>query len=173
MKKTISVRYAMTRNPVIISPNENVVECAKKMIAEGVGSLIVSENDKLKGIITEKDLIEKVLSKNLDGKNIPASKVMTSITITIDPEQDIMHAINMMNEKKVRRLPVINKEGKLLGLITVHDILKIEPALFEIMLEKSKINPTELTSPDGECQVCGNYTALHKRKNKLVCNECD
>jgi CBS domain-containing protein/ribosomal protein S27AE len=173
MKKTISVRYAMTRNPVIVAPNDSVESVAKKMIKDGVGSLLVEENGRLRGIVTEKDLIGKIVAKNLNPAKITVSKIMSNIIVTIDPERDILEAIKIMNERKVRRLPVIDATGKLLGLITIHDILKLQPDLFEIIAEKNKINPHEFLSNEGHCPICGNFTVLHRKKNKLVCDECD
>ncbi len=173
MKKTISVRYAMTRNPVIVAPNDSVESVAKKMIKDGVGSLLVQENGRLRGIVTEKDLIGKIVAKNVNPKKVTVSKIMSNIIVTIDPERDILEAIKIMNEKKVRRLPVIDATGRLLGLITVHDILKIQPDLFEIIAEKNKINPHELLSNEGHCAICGNFTVLHKKKNKFICDECE
>ncbi len=173
MKKTISVRYAMTRNPVIVGPNDSVDSVAKKMIKDGVGSLLVEENGRLRGIVTEKDIIGKIVAKNVNPTKIIVSKIMSNIIVTIDPERDILDAIKIMNERKVRRLPVIDATGRLLGLITVNDILKIQPDLFEIITEKNKINPQEFLSNEGHCAICGNFTVLHKKKNKLVCDECD
>lgn len=170
MKKTISVRYAMTRNPVIVNPVNSIEECAKKMLKEGVGSLIIEENGRLKGIVTEKDFLERVVAKNLNPKKTPISRIMSAIAVAIEPEKDIMEAIKLMNEKKVRRLPVIDRDYKLLGILTVSDILKIQPELFDIIIEKSKINPYTLN--EGECPECGNFTLLHKKKNKFVCDEC-
>lgn len=173
MKKTISVRYGMTRNPVIVAPNDSAESAAKKMIKDGVGSLLVEENGRLRGIVTEKDLIEKIVARNVNPKKIAVSKIMSNIIITIDPERDILDAIKIMNERKVRRLPVIDATGRLLGLITIHDILKLQPDLFEIIAEKNKINPHELLSNEGHCSICGNFTILHRKKNRLICDECD
>ena len=172
MKKTISVRYAMTRNPVIVSPLVTVEDCAKKMIKEKVGSLIIEENNKIKGIVTEKDIVQKIVAANLNPKKVPVNKIMTANPIVIDPEKDLMEAIRLMNEKQLRRLPVV-KENKLIGLLTIRDILKIQPELLDLIAEKSKIHYMDFECHEGECDICGNYTVLRKKKNKLICNECN
>lgn len=161
----------MTRNPVIVKPLTTIEDCAKKMIKEHVGSLIIKENDRLKGILTEKDIVEKVVARGLNTKKVTVNKIMTVSPVTINPEKDIMDAVKFMNEKQIRRLPVV-KDNKLLGLITVYDILKIQPELLDLISEKSKVNAFRLNSNEEECQVCGNFTLVTKKKNQFLCNEC-
>lgn len=172
MKKTISVRYAMTRNPILVNPLQTVEDCAKKMIQEGVGSLIIEENGRLKGIVTEKDIVQKVVAFSLDAKKMPVNKIMTPNPTVIDPEKDLMEAIKIMNEKHLRRLPVV-KDNKLIGLLTIRDVLKIQPELFDLINERAKVYSSEMAANEGECELCGNYTVLRKKKNKMICNECN
>ncbi len=172
MKRTISVMDAMTRTPVSLGPETILLDCAKKMIKEKVGSLVVLENNLLKGIITEKDLVN-AMAQGLDKKKIPVKEVMTKQVITINPQMDLLEAIRLMSEKEVRRLPVVDKTNRIIGLLTVSDILKVEPQLLEIIFEKELILPKKIRTEDGECEICGAYTLLHSSKRKSVCSECD
>lgn len=137
MQKTISVRDAMTRMPVSIGSNLTISECAKLMVKENVGSLIIQEAGILKGIITEKDIVKKIVAVNKDSKKNLVKDVMTKSLITIGPTRDIIYAMKLMTEHDVRRLPVL-EENKLIGLLTLKDILRIQPALIELVLEKSR-----------------------------------
>lgn len=128
---------AMTKSPVIVNSSISIKECSKIMLKEGVGGVIVKDKNSI-GIITEKDIIEKVVAKNLDPEKTSAKKVMTKNMVIISPDKDIYDAIIKMKEKDVRRLPVIHN-GDLIGLLTEKDILKIEPSLFDLLVERYKI----------------------------------
>lgn len=138
MKTGINVSDAMTKKPVIISPEASVIECAKLMIKNKVGGLIVKEKDDFVGMVTEKDLVEKVIAKKLDIEKTKVNKIMSTKIISIEPDRDLYDAILKMSEESVRRLPVIYK-NKVVGLLTEKDILKIEPHLFNYLAEKLKI----------------------------------
>jgi|SRR3989338_712734 len=165
----ISVKDAICMNPISVGPETSIEDCAKLMIKESVGSLIIKENDIIKGILTEKDFLEKVIQKNIDTKKTAVRKIMTSNLVTIDPYKDIIEAIKTMIEHNVRRLPVI-ENGKLVGLLTIKDILRIEPQLFDLITEKSKF----LRSRDytGECENCNIVSKLAKMDRKYLCSEC-
>ncbi len=137
MQKYLSVRDAMTKMPISVGPNTLILECSKIMLKEDVGSLIIKEANILRGIVTEKDLVEKIIAKELDPKKTKVKEIMTKDVITIEPTKDIMQAIKIMTEKNIRRLPVVELD-KLIGLLTVKDILKIQPEMFDIIIEKSR-----------------------------------
>jgi signal-transduction protein with cAMP-binding, CBS, and nucleotidyltransferase domain len=142
MKTGIKVMDAMTKSPVIVKPEEKLIDCAKKMIEADVGSLIIEDSGKLVGILTEKDFVTKVVAKNIDVVKTPVKEVMSTKLIQIPPELDLYDAILFMSREDVRRLPV-TKNGKLLGLLTYKDILKIQPDLYDIFIENFKIREEE------------------------------
>ena len=176
MKTGLKVIDAMTRQPVVVSPETTLLKCAKIMLNNQVGSVIVKENGKLLGLVTEKDLVRKVVAKNLDTKTTPVSKIMTKKLLTIGPHEDIYDAMYFMSRYDVRRLPVIeNKE--LIGLLTHKDILKIQPDLFEIYAERIKLReeankPLNRDYLEGPCANCGSYGQLYKHRQKFVCEAC-
>ena len=130
---------AMTNEPVVVSPDESVLSCAKKMDKHRVGSLLVENKGVLLGIFTERDLISNVISKGLNSERIKVKDVMTRKDMTtILPNEDVYEAILMMGRDGIRRLPVVDGE-KVVGLLTYKDIIKITPDLYDIYVEKLKM----------------------------------
>jgi signal-transduction protein with cAMP-binding, CBS, and nucleotidyltransferase domain len=142
MKTGVKVMDAMTKAPILVHPDDKLIKCVNKMIKGEVGSLVVARDNQLLGIITEKDLINKALGKNLDIKKKTAKDIMTTRMIKIDPNQDLYDAILLMSREEVRRLPV-TKEDRFIGLLTYKDILKLQPDLFDIIVENLKIREEE------------------------------
>jgi len=129
---------AMTKAPIAVDPDEVLIKCVKKMVQGDVGSLVVTKNDKLLGIITERDFTEKVLAKNLDIKKFKAKDIMSTRMINVSPDQDLYDAIVLMSREDVRRLPV-TKGDRFIGLLTYKDVLKIQPDLYDIFIERFKL----------------------------------
>lgn len=137
MRLGIKIGDVMTRGYVSIKPTTKVTECAKYMVKEKIGSLIVQEGAKLKGIITEKDII-RAISKKKNLSEIAAKDIMTRWLTTIKPEKDMYDALVLMKKRKIRWLPVV-EGSKIIGLLTMKDILKIEPSLFDTIFETERI----------------------------------
>ena len=129
MKSGIKVYEAMTKNPVVISPDIELPVCARKMLSNNVGALLVKNKNRLMGIITEKDIVEQAVGKELNLKKTKVKDIMSTLLIIISPEADLMEAIQKMKREDVRRLPVVNK-NKLVGLLTQKDIISMKPDLF-------------------------------------------
>ena len=137
MKTGIKVIDAMSKRPITILPDEIIINCTKLMLDKHVGSLLVKENEKLEGVLTERDLV-RMISLGIDPKTTKVKQIMTKKIITITPEKDIYDAILLMNKENVRRLPVILND-KIIGLLTIRDILTLQPTLFDLILEKIHI----------------------------------
>jgi signal-transduction protein with cAMP-binding, CBS, and nucleotidyltransferase domain len=135
MKTGYKVCDAMTANPIKVGPNTSIKDCAKIMADRKVGSLIIEEKGKLLGIIKERDIVRSVVLENKDAERSLVKDYMVKKVITIAPEVDIYEALLVMRDEDVRMLPVMNGD-KIMGLLTVKDILKIQPELFEILAEK-------------------------------------
>lgn len=124
----------MTRNPAQTNPKTTVDAAAHIMSREGVGSLLVV-NDDLKGIITERDVLTKVVARDLTASNILVEEVMTerpNVT-TVEPQRDLYDAMNLMGENSVRRLPVVDRDGSLRGIITAKDIIRVKGSLIDLV----------------------------------------
>jgi CBS domain-containing protein len=182
MKVGVKVGDVMTKRFVSVVSSLNVVECAKIMAKRGVGSLIVSDGQKLKGIMTEGDILLAV-AKGIDLKKTNVGKIMTKKVIGINPSKDISEAMQLMKIKKVRWLPVL-ADSNVIGLLTEKDILKIQPDLFDIASQNIKIAEEEekfkrIKAVDeyrwvkeGPCQECGVYDLLYKVSGRYLCATC-
>lgn len=176
MKTGIKVTDAMTKRPSITEPDTSVYDCAQQMLNEHVGSLLIVKDKKLLGIVTERDLLKRVLAKDVDIKNTKVKSIMTKDVTTISPNTDLYDAILFMSRYNTRRLPVLN-ENKVVGLITHKDILKIQPDLYDIFVEKIQIReaedkPLQRRHLEGICQSCESYGILYKKGRKWLCESC-
>ena len=178
MKTGILVRDVMITNPIKISLNNTAEECAKKMRQQKVGSLIIYDNDKVVGIITEQGLVHKVIAQGLDPKKVIVKDIMIRDFFKIEPYEDIHDALGIMEKNDVKRLPVMDK-GKLVGIITLKSILKLEPDLYDIYTEKLKLNEGKLRidlerdTIEGRCEICGSYRKLSDINGQLLCRKCE
>ncbi len=184
MRIGVKVGDIMTRNFISVKPDMSVIDCAREMIKKHVGSLIVKDEQHLKGIITEKDVIW-ALVKRQDLSKIKVKDIMTRRVIGINPSKDLYDALLRMRNKKTRILPVMVKDH-VIGVVTIKDILRIEPSLFDIALEtiqikeeteKLKRRHAVLTGEEswvkeGECPECGVYGILYNSDGGLLCESC-
>jgi len=122
-KLPLTVDDIMTTPPLTVSPDEDVVTIAKKMLEYGFGSALVVEDDKLIGIVTERDLLY-ALSHGEEGVKLKARDVMTEDPITVKAKTDIMEAIKVMKDANVRHLPVVDDKGRPVGVVAFRDILE-------------------------------------------------
>jgi CBS domain-containing protein len=124
------VKEAMTKNVIVINPDTTIKDTAKIMSGQRVGSLVVVENEKLVGIITELDIIWKVVASDLDPKTTLVRDVMSKQVVTIKSDQTLEDATQLMVENKIKKLPVV-ENNKIVGIITATDIISIQPKLIE------------------------------------------
>ena len=138
MQTGYKVIDVMTNKPVVAEKTDSLRDAAKKMLDANVNSLLIKESDKAIGIITDEDLVRKVIAKGLDPKKTKIKDVMETDLITISPGKDIYDAMQVMRDHNIRQLPVLEK-GKLVGFLTAKDILKIQPELFDLFVEKYEL----------------------------------
>jgi CBS domain-containing protein len=122
MKKCNEV---MTKNPVCCLPNDMVAKVAKLMKRKNVGSIPVIENEKtrkLVGIVTDRDLALKIVAKELDAKSTKVEAAMTRKVVTCSAEDDLQKALDAMSEHQLRRIPVVDNDNKILGIIAQADV---------------------------------------------------
>ncbi len=183
----IELRTKMLVKDVMSSPVVTTDEKASSnkvaliMDENKVGAVVVTNNEgKPLGIITEKDLVIRVLAKNLKPDFVKANDIMTTPLVTIEPEATISEAARRMNSLDIRRIGVIYK-GNLVGLLSSKDILGVMPELIEIIQEqnriesadRSEIDSGEETSLSGYCDLCGVYSDDLKDDNgQNLCEDC-
>ena len=122
MKKCSEV---MTKSPVCCLPNDMVVNVAELMNSGNIGSIPVVENEqskKLIGIVTDRDLALKIVAKGLDAKSTKVEAVMTRKMITCRADDDLLKALDAMAEHQLRRIPVVDADHKIVGIIAQADV---------------------------------------------------
>lgn len=118
-----SVRDIMTRNLISVKTTDQVIVAIELMTKNNIGSVVVTEDEKPVGILTERDILKKVCAKELSAKAVTAREVMSKPLITIEADSRLGEAALLMTRKDVRRLLVIDNK-KVVGIITQKDITR-------------------------------------------------
>ena len=120
---TTAVKDVMTAGPTAIASDAMVVEAARRMLSEDVGSLPVVEGETLVGMVTDRDLVLHVIAKDLDPHKVPVADVCSEDPVIAEPEESLDDALQRMASEQVRRLPVVTG-GKLVGILAQADIAR-------------------------------------------------
>ncbi|OPY22847.1 MAG: Inosine-5'-monophosphate dehydrogenase [Methanobacterium sp. PtaU1.Bin242] len=180
MDTKVTVHDAMTSNVLTVGPQTSVADAALLMTRYKIGSLIVKSNSEPEGLITESDIISKVVSKDIKASKIAIEEIMTKNLISIHPGSELNEAARLMAKNNIRRLPVVN-DGVLVGIITSTDVLMVSPELTDILVENARMEnhngqkgySTGENLVPGVCEVCGNFMDyLEEVDGKYLCEEC-
>jgi CBS domain-containing protein len=183
MRKII-VADIMTRNFVSVTPDTNLLECARNMVKKKVGSLVLVNNKKLVGFISESDILWALVKKSTaDLSKIKARDIAAKKIATIKPNATLEETIAKMKNLKFRRLPVVSN-NEIVGLVTVKDILNFHPEIYPELEELSIIKEEseklkrikeakdKSFSKQGICEDCGCTDILYKVDGRLICESC-
>lgn len=118
-----TVKSLMSRKVFGLPPSKKTFDALSLMIQKDIGSVPVIGKGRLYGIITERDIVREITA-SFDYLNQPLSKTSRKPVITVTPETEIWEAFTIMLKNKIRRLPVLTKSGKLVGIITERDLFK-------------------------------------------------
>jgi CBS domain-containing protein len=119
-----SIRDVMTSNPKSVEPSATVADAARLMRDEDVGALPVVEGGKLAGIVTDRDIAVRAVAEGKDPQATKVADVVSGDLVTIDPQQDLEEALRLMARHQVRRLPVVEEDGRLVGVVAQADVAK-------------------------------------------------
>ena len=117
-----SIRDVMTPNPRTISADQPVAEAARIMKDEDVGLTPVVEGDRLIGTLTDRDIVVRVVAEGRDPQTVRASEIASDELVTVDPQQQLDEALRLMAQHQVRRLPVVEEDGRLVGVVAQADV---------------------------------------------------
>jgi CBS domain-containing protein len=120
MAKT--VREVMTSNLCTIDAGDTVAYAAKMMRDEDVGIAPIVEGDRLVGVLTDRDIAVRVVAEGLDREQTKVTDVMSRDVVTLDPDQDLDEALRLMARHQVRRLPVVEEDGRVVGVVAQADV---------------------------------------------------
>ena len=119
-----SIREAMTSNPSSVRADQTVADAARLMRDEDVGMTPVLEEGRLVGTVTDRDIAIRVVAEGRDPQATSVREIASTGLVTLDPEQDLDEAIRLMSEHQVRRLPVVEEDGRLVGVVAQADIAR-------------------------------------------------
>lgn len=111
----------MSRNPVIVDPDEKVVEAARTMRTRHTSSALVAQDGRLVGILTERDFAHKVVAEGVSPDGVLVGQLMTPDPITASPDRTVSEAMSLMTVKGIRHLPVC-EEGRPVGVVSIRDL---------------------------------------------------
>jgi predicted transcriptional regulator len=171
MKLSILVGDVMTKNVKHVDINDTVEKAAQIMRDEKIGSVIVMGEKNVKGIVTTSDIVYKHVAGK---KGNYVRDVMSTDLVTTTPSATIEESARLMVKHNVEKILVFDKD-KFVGIITNNDIIRVEPAIIEIMLEKMKMGAWRLRGdiPVTACESCGNYSDnIEEVNGAYLCQEC-
>lgn len=118
------IREVMTSNPRTIEADKPVADAAKLMCDEDVGLAPVVEGDRLVGTLTDRDIAIRVVAEGKDPASTPVREVASTDVVTVNPEQDLDEALRLMAQNQVRRIPVAEQDGRLVGVVAQADVAR-------------------------------------------------
>ena len=116
------VRDVMTPTPVAVVPSQAVSEAARAMRDYGIGAVLVVDNDQLKGIASDRDIVIRAIAAGKDPDRTPVSEVCSADLITITPDEDAETAVLQMRQRGVRRMPVVDDRRHPVGMLSIGDL---------------------------------------------------
>ncbi len=119
-----SIRDLMTSNPRTVEPSTPIVEAARAMKEADVGSMPIVDGDTVVGILTDRDIALRVVAEGKDPQATTVESVASRDLITVDPQQSLDEALRLMAQHQVRRLPVCEEDGRLVGIVAQADVAR-------------------------------------------------
>ena len=179
------VHDIMSVNVVTMPLDETIIEVAKAMAKMHIGSIVIVHKDNPVGMITESDIVKRVIAEEKDPKNIKAKEIMSSPLIHVTPSTPLTETMRVMARSDIRRVAVL-KNNSLAGIITSRDILRWSPELIDILVESLRLKDSQpsrrrddeddeddLVEYGGICDSCGEYsTDLALVEDRYLCETC-
>jgi CBS domain-containing protein len=117
-----NVRDVMTARPRCAAPDTPLSEVAQLMEAQDVGAIPVLDGDRLAGMITDRDIVLRAIAKEKDPRGMAAREISSGELVTVGPDHDLSEALHLMAQHQVRRLPVVDDENQLVGMVSQADV---------------------------------------------------
>lgn len=176
MRTRILVREMMNSPVITAKPTETVRAIAKKMAGHRVGSVVILDGERPIGIVTDGDIVTKVVVSDKRASQIAAVGVMSRPLHTIEAEKDLTEAARLMRQLRVKRLGVTYK-GDLVGVVSISDLNAATPELVGLLSEKARIvagdAPRTRGFLAGYCDNCERWSDyLMETDGRFLCEEC-
>ncbi len=183
IEREISVAEVMNKAVITMDIDSDIHAIAKEMVSRDAGSVIITEDGKAMGIITERDLVKGVITQNKKPSEVNASEILSTPLVTVNPETSIAEASKLMLRANIKRLPVL-ENGTIIGVVSNTDILMITPGLNTILKDLIDMNreallsipPIEEVSEElatGICESCSYHSVdLKLVDGRYLCENC-
>jgi len=119
-----TVEKVMSKSVMAVELNTNAKDCSRAMAKRGVSCAVITQSGSAVGIVTERDLVSKVMAESIDPKNVLVRDIMSTPLITVTPDAPLTNAAELMAQYRVRRLVVVDSSGALAGIVTTGDIAR-------------------------------------------------
>lgn len=149
----LKIEDIMVEEVITVEVDATVMKAVKLMNKHEIGCLIVTKNRKPIGILTERDLLKRVLAKFRDPEKIRVGEVMSAPLMFVDLNMNVEDAVKFILKEEIKKLPVVRK-GKLLGLVTLTDLVRFQPQMASLL---KKLSAMELPSPPRRLKKVINY----------------
>lgn len=155
----VMVQEIMTKNVAVIDQNATVQKAAMILRKRNIHGLVIVKGKSIIGVLTDKDIISKVVAENKSPLKVKVKDVMAPKIIVAKPTDTIDEATRVMFANDVSRLPVVDEKGNLVGIITMTDMIRVYPGIMEIFQEEQNITDpqtmiAERTTIEGRCEEC-------------------
>jgi CBS domain-containing protein len=144
----MNVGDVMTARPRCAAPDTPLSQVAELMATEDVGAIPILDGDRLVGMITDRDIVVRAVAKEKDPRGMPSREISSGEIVTVGPDQDLSDALHLMAQHQVRRLPVVDDENRLVGVVSQADVAleAQDKSVGEMVAEISK-RPQEPRQP--------------------------
>jgi len=130
------VKDIMSKKVFTVEPETSLREAISIMCDNNIGCVVVTKNNKVRGIVTERDIMKCIVQKTIEyADEIKVSSIMTHFIISVKPEEKVEKAIELLRKHNIKKLPVLDDSGKLEGIITTTDIVLVETKMIEKLSE--------------------------------------
>jgi CBS domain-containing protein len=168
----VPLREVMNRRLTTIGIDATVAKAAKAMCHDKVGSVIILDHNKPIGIVTEEDIACKVVAQDLKPSTVHVNDIMSTPLITVSADKTAGDAARMMVKHTVRRLPIIDERNRVIGIVTVRDLLAVSNEENDLLMDLIEINREE-AEETGMCGRCSQMSDDLKRVDGvLLCPRC-
>lgn len=120
-----TIQDIMSTGPASVGASTSVAEAARLMKSDDIGSVPVLEDGKLSGVLTDRDIVLRVVAEGRDPQSVTAGEVASREPVTVDPQQNLDEALRLMAKHQVRRLPVVEEDGRLVGVVAQADVARV------------------------------------------------
>lgn len=175
MTTRVLVRDIMNSPVISASPQHTIKDIATRMKEERIGSIVIMENEKAAGIVTDWDIVSNAVVKDVKPSEVKASDIMQTLH-TIEGEEGVTEAARVLRQHNIKRLGVVYK-NRLVGIISTSDVIAVTPDLVDVISEKAAVMRGEIGRPAGNisgyCDECGEWSDLLQfNEGTFMCEEC-